>query len=533
LPIGNLAYTNYPAPVFRAGLPVTAEGFHDRTRELERLVEAFTSLREGNPRWLAILGPRKIGKTSLVLEASRRAPDGLAVAVLDVMAEAPLDLGVFRVLALRAVDALAAAAAGASFERLAGDAAAYRALLRDAPFYASLPRGLRGDLDELVGTPASPEAVRRWLALPEQLAAVLGRTLVIALDEVQELATLGSRELEPFPVMRAVWQRHQRVAYVISGSAPGMLRELVTARTSPFFQQLELLELGPFEPADAIALLVAGAPRGRPIPRALAARMVEILGGNPFYLQIAGQALTAETPPYDEAALKPVLQDLVFSPTGRLGLYFENEYHRLVGRATTAAATLAALAAGGPQRLTEVARAIGASTASTARYLDRLMDALVRQDDRYAIADALFAAWIRWRSPGGTVVPMTVIGDEAERAVAGHLAASGFDLVYQSRASRGAFDLLAIRGADQVGIQVKRSAPPLRLVKTAWNRMAADAARWGWAWVIAAVEPTGQVHVLDPAKARRGREVRIGADAAIGNVLAWLDARRRRSGRAR
>jgi Holliday junction resolvase len=284
---------------------------------------------------------------------------------------------------------------------------------------------------------------------------------------------------------------------------------------------------------DAVELLVREAPTARPIPRALAGRLVDVLGGNPFYLQIAGQALTAELPPYDDASLKPVLQDLVFSATGRLGLYFENEYHRLVGRATTAAATLATLAAGGPQRLTDVSRAIGASTASTARYLDRLMDALIREDDLYRIADPLFAAWIHWRSPGGTVVPMTVIGDEAERAVATHLAAAGFDLVYQSRASRGAFDLLAIRGAAQVGIQVKRSEPPLRFATREHNRMAADAARWGWAWVIAAVDGEGQVQLLDPAKARRGREVRINRDAAIDNILQWLDAKRRRSARQR
>ena len=48
-----------------------------------------------------------------------------------------------------------------------------------------------------------------------------------------------------------------------------------------------------------------------------------------------------------------------------------------------------------------------------------------------------------------------------ERVVAEHLARSGFELVYQSRGSRGAFDLLATRGAQQLGVQVKRSPLPL------------------------------------------------------------------------
>src|SRR5262249_40525193 len=156
---------------------------------------------------------------------------------------------------------------------------------------------------------------------------------------------------------------------------------------------------------------------------------------------------------------------LVFSKTGRLGLYFENEYHRLVGASTAQAAVLDALAEG-PRKLTEVARAVRAGAPSTAPYLERLGGAGPRRNDRpYDFADHGLADWLRWRGPGGTVVPMTLLGDEAERAVAEHLAGLGFDLVYQSRASRGAFDLLALRGPAQLGVQVKRGDLPLRFAK--------------------------------------------------------------------
>lgn len=198
-----------------------------------------------------------------------------------------------------------------------------------------------------------------------------------------------------------------------------------------------------------------------------------------------------------------------------------------MGRASTLASTLGAVAEGGPARLTDIARAVGASTASTARYLERLGDALVRDDaGLYALADPLFATWVRWRRPGGTVVPMSVIGDEAERAVAAHVASMGFDLVYQSRASRGAFDLLALRGPDQLGLQVKRTEPPLRFGKREWSRMEADAERWGWRWAIVSVAEDGVVRVLDPAKARRGRQVTLGEDAVIENLLRWMDRTR-------
>ena len=53
--------------------------------------------------------------------------------------------------------------------------------------------------------------------------------------------------------------------------------------------------------------------------------------------------------------------------------------------------------------------------------------------------------------------------------------------------------------------------------------MDADAERWGWRWVIAAVDPDGLVRMLDPTKARRGREMRLAEDATIDDLLRWID----------
>lgn len=512
--------------MFRSSAPVTASGFRNRRTELTRVLSSFEALAAGAPRWLALVGPRKVGKTSLLLEAARRAPQALSVAVVDVFERAPLDLGIFRLFAARCLDALLAEQTGGSLSRRLHAPAEFRALLHRAPSLRAVDPALRADLDRLPDDEATGDTVRRWLEIPEELCTALDRHLVLAVDEVQELLGLR-RHFEPFGLLRSVWQRHQHVGYVISGSAQTVLRDLVTSRHSPFFQHFHLFELGPFARADAVALLVEASPRERRIPTRLAERIVDIVGGHPFYLQMVGEALVSEPPPYDEQTLKPVLQGLLFSRTGRLSLYFHNEYARLVGQASTLAATLQAIATQGPVRLTDVAKAIGASTASTARYIERLDDAVRRDDDgRYRVSDALFGTWIRWRAPGGTVVPMSIVGDEAEQQVARYLAELGFDLVYQSRGSRGAFDLLALRGPDQLGLQVKRSPLPLRFGKREWNRMEADARRWGWHWAIVSVSSDEQVRVLDPGRARKARQVRLGEDAAVDNLLRWIDEQR-------
>lgn len=264
-------------------------------------------------------------------------------------------------------------------------------------------------------------------------------------------------------------------------------------------------------------------PPGKAVPLAVAKRVVSVLGGHPFYLQLFGEVLTAREPPYDDATVKQVFSELLFTRTGRLSLYFAREFDRIVGTSSTLGATLEAVATG-PLKTMEVARRIGASSGSTVRYLERLGDAITRDgEQRWAVSDPVFALWLRWRLPGGTVVPMSVIGDEAEKEVAGRLAELGFELVYQSRASRGAFDLLGIRAGIQVGIQVKRTSLPLRFSKAEWARLVSDAKRLGWRSLVAVVTPEQRLSFFDPARAKVGATVTFGPAQALENVLDWLE----------
>ena len=512
--------------MFHSSVPVAGELFHNRRQELERLLALVRSLQTEAPSWLAILGQRKVGKTSLLMELARVANrPSVRFLLLDVLEAAPPSLEVFRVYALRALDRVLGKDLGVSLERLAHRPPDFRSALSRSSSFLSLPAAMRAEILEISERDMDSSALRFCLDLPEQLARALDLHMLVAIDEFQELASLSSGRRAPdlIPLIRSVWQKHNRVGYVISGSARSVITRLITDRHSPFFQHFALMELGPFSREDAISLLVERSPRGRKISAGLAATAADTLGGHPFYLQLLGEELVAQSPPMDRAALKGALQELLFSRNGRLALFFNNEFHRLVGRSTYLAATLSALAEG-PKRLTDVATTIRASTGSTVRYLERLGDAVSHDDDgRYQLTDRVFALWLSWRRPGGSVVPMTLVGDEAERRVAQHLASLGFDLVYQSRASRGAFDLLALRAGHHLGVQVKRSSLPLRFSKAEWNRMHADARRFGWDWIVAAVAEADEVTLLDPAGARKAREVRLGAKASIENLLTWLD----------
>lgn len=521
--------------MFRSSVPVTASAFFDRAREREQIHRAIDQLLRGSPRWLCLVGPRKVGKTSLLLEVSREVhqkrasseshpPHFVVVDVLDTM---PVSLEIFRDFALRVVEATLAIEAGASLSSLARDPPAYRKALVGARSFAKLAPGQQSFLLELPHLPANGNGfVRDCLDLPEQIAQATRGHLVVAIDEFQELASLGAGKnaVDPLPLMRSVWQRHRRVSYIASGSARSLLVRLATSEHSPFFQHFTLLEVEPFSEEDGIRLLMGASAPESPIREPLARRIFGLVGGNPFYLQVLGEALT-EHPAWltdEDRALKESLQQVLFSRTGRLALYFANEYQRLVGRATTLAATLDCLAEG-PRRLADLARSLKAPSGAALGYVERLGDAVVRTEKGHALADPVFGLWLRWRRPGGTALPMKLVGDEGERAAAEHLARLGFELIYQSRGSRGAFDLIAMRGPAQLAVQVKRKALPLRFTKAEWHRMEADAGRYGWEWAVAAVGADGAVALLDRTKAKRGAAFSLGADAAIDNVLAWLE----------
>jgi AAA+ ATPase superfamily predicted ATPase len=514
--------------MFASSTPATADGFFDRDVELARVEDALSKLVKGAPKWLCLLGPRKVGKTSLLREVERRLRQTRRhrprFIVVDVFETLPVSTEVFRQVAVEAVEVLLARDAGRSISAALPDARAWQAALLASPRFRALPAPLQLQVFNLAVDAPEGQALHAMLELPERLAVALGAHLVIALDEFQELAQLtrGSGA-DLMALLRSVWQRHQRTTYVVSGSARTTLLELTSSSRSPFFQHFEVLEVHPFDEPHAVELLTrlsADAPHR--ISAALARRAFAAVGGSPFYLQVLGEALCDEAG-RDEKRLREALQRVLFSTTGRLSLYFQNEFQRLVGRATTLAATLNALA-DGPLTLSQVARAIDGVAAATAGYLGRLGDAVERGDEaRWQLADPTFALWLQWRKPGGTVVPMKVVGDDAELATARRLAELGFELVYQSRGSRGAFDLLATRGARVLAVQVKRSPLPLRFTRAAWQRMEADAKRYGWQWLIAQVAPDGLVQLLDPAKAARRDGVTLGPRAVIDHPLDWLE----------
>ena len=138
---------------------------------------------------------------------------------------------------------------------------------------------------------------------PEKLAQETNVYFVSIIDEFQELTDLNRfkhiRENigDIFAFLRARWQRHKRVNYVVAGSKLTMMKEIITRERAPFFQPVakrrgeaafhfKIIEIADFDETDAKGMLTALSEKAdNPIPQELISRLIELVGTNPFYQQ--------------------------------------------------------------------------------------------------------------------------------------------------------------------------------------------------------------------------------------------------------
>lgn len=207
------------APHFPVGGPVEAEDLVGREPYIR---QAASRLGEGEH--LLIAGPRRIGKTSVMLEVLRRLRrKGVVTAYVDCLGATDL-----RGLGERLAASLLAALEGR--EGGLEDARAIAAGMR--------PRGrIRVEhLDLVMPVVREPSAQRAFdaaLDLPRAVAARVGRRVVVALDEFQAAGRLGPRV---FDVMRARFQAQRGVSYAFLGSEEGILEELFGAKGKALYR---------------------------------------------------------------------------------------------------------------------------------------------------------------------------------------------------------------------------------------------------------------------------------------------------------
>lgn len=484
--------------------PVTALEFCDRTEPLAQLRAVLEDARRGVRRWVAVMGQRKIGKTSLLLELLRQESERAAICYVDcweVRADPLYFLrGMIRQLILTAVRCRGEEARIGPLDPGADGALSAERIQALAKLdSAALDRAVTLH-QELAAGKLTVETIAGVLQLPQAVAADLGTTLVVVMDEFQELdrlrriRRLEERVEDPFGFIRGLWQRQKNVSYMVAGSRVTLLRQILTEEREALFQHFEMLELGPFPRDETLTMLARILGSESPAEEPTVRRILDLLGDHPFYVRVVAQEAvggrSASRSGPDETArrLKEALQASLFEQNGRLSLFMEQRYRLLVGESSLLEAVLRGFVR--PARPTDVAEKLHVRTGAVGSALKTLMqgDALrKRSDGLYEFTDPTFALWLEHQVDFRQAMPPLLVGNDAEQTVGRKLAAGGFRGVYQSRASRGAFDLLAIHDTRVFGLQVKKRRLPCTVGKTELNRLREDARRLGFHPVLAVV----------------------------------------------
>src|SRR2546423_6598031 len=260
------------SPYSPVGGRVPAADLVGREPYLRRLVDR---LEDGNH--VLVAGPRRIGKTSIILEALRRLRRrGTHTAYVDCLGATDV-----RGLGERLADAVLGNLSGVerSFEQARAIAAGMRPTVKVKYEHVELALQLARESN-------AQRFFEGALDLPQALAKKTGKRVVLVFDEFQAAGRLGPRV---FDLMRTRLQAHRGTSYAFLGSEQGILEELFSAKGHAFYRfaiPLDLTDAGGhrfgIDPDDWLEYLRGKfATKKMAIDDASVDRLLDATGGHP------------------------------------------------------------------------------------------------------------------------------------------------------------------------------------------------------------------------------------------------------------
>lgn len=392
--------------MYRLIYPVkTQELFVNRVAELEILDSYKNRLLQGEANKIALIGTRRIGKSTILYEFIKRNLSNRELSLVYINLQGlviePLSFTKSYV--------------GLITKWLIQDAADNFAHYDDLQFCMLQLQKLNSQAAEylykFIETTQQRElSLKRLLELafnfPKILSQILNKPFIIMIDEFQEITALNNfknlPEISGF--MRDSFQTHDRILYIFSGSYIRLMQNILENSDSPLFGQINPYYISHFDKETSLKLIdKIGRLQQLDIATATKKKMVQLTSGHPFYIELLANAVY-ESKYIDgieltEENVEKILLLQLLNEKSILSFHLRYIYNDALGRArgtTILHGILKILAKDAPLTITEIANRMSRKPGLIQLSLAELMkvDLVTRKDKQYFISDFLLRWWI-------------------------------------------------------------------------------------------------------------------------------------------
>lgn len=375
--------------VIITSVPVTGKQFFNRIELLEMIKDRIRSFISGNITFIALIGKRKIGKTSVLLHLDNIIENVQFVYInFEVAVTSPVDF------AITYINEVINQVKGETLET-ASDLEDY-ALKHKTTYSRVLLKLLKEYRNK-----NHYLCLKMAFNFPELLAKEERIKILLRLDEFQELLEFNRYQLNPLSIFRDSFQKQKEILYVLSGSHVRVLTRVIRDHKSPLFGHFDLLELKPFD-KNTSKEFVKNLLEFKIDPKALDF-LVNFTGGMPYYIQSLCLEIRDLIKKKDEEIANgriiiEAIINQVIDAHGTLYQYCKYLYDTSLERARGGGILkkIILLIANNINAPSQLAKEINTPIQSVMTYLTRLIevDVIIRLEDRYFINDNLFKFWI-------------------------------------------------------------------------------------------------------------------------------------------
>ncbi len=373
------------------GDPVYGEDFFDRDEILSLLQRRMDSFRQGDKRNLALVGLRKTGKTSILLEFKRRLTDADVLPIFVYIKPEEITTFAHRFMGAFLYEFLKrrGEAPHEDFEQLLFLA------IEHAPRTASAILRLRQTME----TMPKESLFASVLDLPLKLRQETGVYPIVIFDEFQHFASY--RLDSPFHILKERLFGHKDVMYLIAGSAVSIMEEILASHDSPLYGHFEVISVSSFD-YETSKLFLNEKLKGVNVPETHQNFLVSLTEGHPYYLDllsfrikdIARRDRLRNVP---QSVIIEALAQEIFSINGTIYLHLRDLIDRsLDNRGYATYIAILQAVAQGAKTLTDIAKALSRTAPEVSRQVRRLLDIdlLNKVEVTYLFKDPLLKLWL-------------------------------------------------------------------------------------------------------------------------------------------